>query len=273
MKYSIVMSVYFNDRPEWLIEAMESLVNQTVPSDDILIVADGPLPKEVNAVLSNFVDEETIRLIRLEENMGLGYALNAGIKNAKHDLVARMDSDDIAVPNRFELQLAAFIENPELDILGGQISEFIGDPSKVVAHRKVPTSQLEIEKFARRRNPFNHPTVIFKKTFIERVGCYDASVIRLEDYDLWLRALSSGAICANLDSTLLKYRLTNDSIKRRKTLSSWKNHIKARTKFYGKQYISLTDLVYGVTTQTTLFVMPTVVANMIFRKVVRNAKS
>ena len=269
MKYSIVMSVYYKDQPEWLVDAIESLLNQTVPSDDIVIVADGPLPKQVDAVLYNYVTSKKIRLIRLMKNMGLGHALNAGIKNAKHELVARMDSDDISVLNRFELQITAFKDNPELDILGGQIAEFIDDPSNVVAYRKVPTSQQEIEKFARRRNPFNHPTVVFKKTFIEKVGCYDSSVIRLEDYDLWLRALSSGATCANLDSTLLKYRLTNDSIKRRKTISSWKNHIRYRTRFYSREYISFSDYMYGLATQTLILIMPNWVVTGLYKEMAR----
>lgn len=273
MMYSIVMAVYKKDRPEWFEQAIESLLNQTIISDDIVIIADGPLTSQLDVVLRKYENEKSILLIRLQKNQGLGNALNVGIKQTRNELIARMDSDDIAVLNRFELQVAEFNMNPELDILGGQIAEFINNPDEIVAYRKVPTTHLEIKKFARRRSPFNHPTVMYKKSTIQRLGCYDMSAIRVEDYDLWLRALSQDAVCANLDVVLLNYRSTIDAMKRRKTLTSLKNHIKARARFYTKRYISLSDFLYGIATQTVLFIMPTGLAGAVFKKVVRNAKS
>lgn len=266
---SVVMAVYYKDRAEWLKQAIESLLNQSVVSDDIVIVADGPLTPQLDATLQTYENARKISLIRLQKNEGLGNALNVGIKHAKNELIARMDSDDISLPNRLELQIAEFVKNPKLDILGGQIAEFINDPDEIVAYRKVPTEQNEIEKFARRRNPFNHPTVMFKKSTIQKIGSYDVSAIRIEDYDLWLRALSNNAVCANLDTTLLKYRSTADAIMRRKTLASLKNHIKARARFYSKGYISLLDLMYGIATQTALFIIPTGLAGVIFKKLMR----
>ena len=272
MKYSVIMSVYKKDRPEWFEQAIKSLLNQTIRSDDIVIIADGPLTSRLNAVLRQHAKKESISVIRLRTNQGLGNALNLGIKRVRNELIARMDADDIAVPNRFELQIAEFNKNPDLDILGGQIAEFIDNPDEIVAYRKVPTTHLEIKKFARRRNPFNHPTVMYKKSTVQRLGCYDISAIRIEDYDLWLRALSNGAVCANVDIVLLKYRSTVDAMKRRKTLTSLKNHIKARTRFYTREYISLSDFLYGVTAQTILFIMPIGLAGVVFRKVVRDEK-
>lgn len=267
--YSIVMAVYKKDRPEWFKQAIESLRNQTVVSDDIVIVVDGPLTPQLDAVLCQYENEKSISLIRLRQNQGLGNALNVGIEQAKNELIARMDSDDVAVLNRFELQIAEFDKNPELDILGGQIAEFIDNPDEIVTHRKVPTTHLEIKNFARRRSPFNHPTVMYRKSTIQKLGCYDISAIRVEDYDLWLRALSQGAVCANLDVVLLNYRSTIDAMKRRKTLTSLKNHIKARARFYARRYISLSDFLYGTITQTALFIMPIRLANVVFNKVAR----
>lgn len=267
------MSVYKKDRPEWLEQAIDSLLNQTVCSDDIVIVADGPLTAQLNTILRQYKAEKSISLVRLPVNQGLGSALNTGLKRAKNDLIARMDADDIAVSNRFELQIAEFNKNPKLDILGGQIAEFINSPDEIVAYRKVPLTQSEIRQFARRRSPFNHPTVMYRKSTIEKLGYYDTSAIRIEDYDLWLRALSIGAVCANVEAILLYYRSTIDAMKRRKTFTSLKNHIKARTRFYKKKYISLPDFLYGVTTQTMLFILPTGLASVAFKKVVRNAKS
>lgn len=272
MKYSIVMSVYGQDRPEWFEQALQSLLDQTVASSDIVIVADGPLTPQLDAVLHQYVNGKTISLIRLRINQGLGNALNVGIKQAKNELIGRMDSDDIAAPNRFELQIAEFCQNPQLDILGGQIAEFVDSIDKIVAYRKVPTTHHQIQQFARRRSPFNHPTVMFRKSTIQRLGGYDASAIRIEDYDLWLRALANGATCANIDAVLLYYRSTTDAMKRRKTFTSLKNHVKARARFYSKKYISLPDLVYGVVTQTVLFVLPAKLTTAIFKKVVRDVR-
>lgn len=272
MKFSVVMSVYEKDRPEWFERAIESLLNQTACSDDIVIVADGPLTPQLNAILCQYEGEKSVSLVRLRVNQGLGSALNVGIERAKNELIARMDSDDIAVPNRFELQIAEFDKNPKLDILGGQIAEFVDSPDEIVAYRKVPLTHSEIKQFARRRSPFNHPTVMYKKATIQGLGGYDASAIRVEDYDLWLRALSIGADCANLDNTLLYYRSTDDAMKRRKTFISLKNHIRVRARFYVKNYISLSDFLYGISTQIVLFILPASLASMTFKKVVRNAK-
>lgn len=267
--YSIVMAVYKKDRPEWFKQALESLQSQTIISDDIVIVADGPLTKQLNDVLDQYKQEKSISLIRLKKNQGLGSALNVGIKHAKNELIARMDSDDIAVQNRFELQLAEFNRNPELEILGGHISEFTDNPEEITAYRKVPITQLEIKKFSRRRSPFNHPTVMYKKSTIQRIGLYDASAIRVEDYDLWLRAISQGVNCANLDVVLLYYRATTEAVERRKTVTSLRSHVKARVGFFTKGYISMIDLCYGIITQTLLFIMPTRLASIVFKKLVR----
>jgi hypothetical protein len=180
-----------------------------------------------------------------------------------------MDSDDISLPSRFELQLAEFMKNPKLDILGGQLAEFIDTPDRIVSYRNVPTTQGEIAKFSKRRSPFNHPTVMYRKSVIEKLGGYDISAIRIEDYDLWLRAIANGAQCANLNKVLLAYRAASDTMKRRRTFSSWKNHMKARTRFYNKGYISFIDFCYGVLTQTILFVAPRKLSAKLFNRVVR----
>jgi len=269
MMYSIVMAVYKKDHPKWFQQALESLRSQTVISDDIVIVADGPLTTQLDDVLRQYKHEKSISIIRLKKNQGLGNALNAGIKHAKNELIARMDSDDVAVQNRFELQLNEFKRNPELEILGGHIAEFTDSIEEVVTYRKVPITSLEIKMFSRRRSPFNHPTVMYKKSTIQRIGLYDTSAIRVEDYDLWLRAISQGVNCANLDAVLLYYRATAEAMERRKTLTSLRNHIRVRVRFFTKGYISMIDLCYGIVTQTVLFIIPTRLANLLFKRLVR----
>lgn len=269
MKYSVVMSVYAKDNPEWLKQAIDSLLNQTIQPDEIVIVEDGPLTLQLNVVMSQYKNSRIISIVRLKKNQGLGNALNIGIEYAKNELIGRMDSDDIAIPNRFQLQLAEFEKHSDLDILGGQIAEFVDNPEETIGCRKVPTTPFEIKQFAHRRSPFNHPTVMYKKSVIQQLGGYDASIIRLEDYDLWLRAIAKGAVCANIDDIILKYRSTTDAVKRRKTFTSLKNHIRARIQFHKRGYISLVDLGYGLVTQIVLFMMPAKLAEIIFKKVVR----
>lgn len=269
VKFSVVMPVYAKDRAEWFEQAIESVLGQTVPSDDIIIVADGPLTEELENTLGKYAAHDTISVVRIEKNQGLSNALNLGINNAKHDLIARMDSDDIAVKERFELQVAAFSKNKKLGILGGQIAEFIDNPEEIVSYRKVPVGHDEIKTFARRRSPFNHPTVMYKKSVIQGLDGYDVTAVRIEDYDLWLRALNNGVVCENIDAVLLKYRSTRDAIKRRKTFKSLKSHINARAKFLSRGYISFSDFCYGAVTQTALFVLPNSVADAAFKKVVR----
>ncbi len=269
VQYSVVMAVYKNDRAEWFEQALESMLNQTVTSNDIVIVVDGPLTDSLNRTLRKYQDNDAISIIRLKTNQGLGNALNVGIENAKNELIARMDSDDIAVPNRIEIQLAEFAKNPKLDIVGGQIAEFIDNPDEVISYRRVPLLHADIKLFARRRSPFNHPTVMYRKSAIQKIGGYDVTAIRIEDYDLWLRALNNGVVCGNVDATLLKYRSTSDAMKRRRTVASWKSHIRARKGFYSSRYISLSDLTYGVATQTTLLLAPAFLVKLLFNKVVR----
>lgn len=269
VNHSVIMAVYAKDKPEWLALAFDSLLTQTVISNDIVVIIDGPIGSELEAILATYNKHAFITLVRLEKNQGLGNALNVGIKHAKNELIGRMDADDIAVPNRFELQLAAFDKNPELCILGGQIAEFINNPEEIVAYRKVPTDSAAIKAFSRRRSPFNHPTVMYKKSVIERLGGYDVSAIRIEDYDLWLRAIHSGVEVGNLDEVLLNYRSNEGAMKRRRTFGSLKNHIKARFRFYSKGYISVGDLAYGIATQTALFVLPTPIAAAVLKKAMR----
>ena len=178
MDYSILMSVYHKEKPEYLKEAIESMLSQTVKSNDFVIVCDGPLTKELYDVIEFYEKDKSnyIRRIQLEKNMGLGKALNIGLENCKNELVARMDSDDISVNNRIELQLKEFEKNSELVLCGTNISEFYESIDNIIGSRNVPSEYVQIIEFSKKRNPFNHPSVMFKKNIVKEVGSY--SVIR-----------------------------------------------------------------------------------------------
>lgn len=218
--YSVLMSVYYKEKPEFLKQAIESIQSQTLPTDDFVLVCDGPLNKELDAVIAVKQQEmgTSLNVIRLIKNGGLGNALNEGIKHCKHELVARMDSDDIAYLDRCEKQIGVFNTHTEVSICSGIIEEFTIDPNIVDAKRVPPETNTEILEFAKKRNPFNHPCVMYKKSAVEAVGSYQDFYL-LEDYYLWLRMLMTGYQGYNIQEPLLHMRAGSDMYKRR---AGWK---------------------------------------------------
>lgn len=227
--YSVLMSVYYKEKPEFLNQAIESIQSQTLPTDDFVLVCDGPLNKELDAVIAVKQQEmgTSLNVIRLIKNGGLGNALNEGIKHCKHELVARMDSDDIAYPNRCEKQVGVFNTHTEVSICSGIVEEFTIDPNIVDAKRVPPESNTKILEFAKKRNPFNHPCVMYKKSAVEAVGSYQDFYL-LEDYYLWLRMLMSGYQGYNIQEPLLHMRAGSDMYLRR---AGWK-YAKTQAKLF-----------------------------------------
>ena len=164
-KFSVLMSLYFKEKPEYARACFESLLAQTVKASEWVIVEDGPLTDELYALLDEYEAKcpGLIHRVPLKENVGLGKALREGILHCQNELIARMDTDDIAVSDRFEKQLALFEKNPDLDICGSHIKEFIDSTDNVVSERKVPTTHEEIAEYQKRRDSFNHMTVMYKK--------------------------------------------------------------------------------------------------------------
>ena len=190
--YSVLMSVYFKEKKDWLIQSIESMLNQTVLTDDFVLVKDGKLTDELNETISEYCEKypDIFHIIELEKNVGLGPALAIGVKACKNELIARMDSDDISIKERCEKQLKKFQEDPELDLIGSSIAEFIDTTNNVQAYRVLPESDEEIKKFIKRRNPFGHPSVMFKKSKLLEAGNY-RSYYLCEDYDMWIRMVES----------------------------------------------------------------------------------
>lgn len=218
--YSVLMSVYHKEKPEYLNQAIASIQAQTLPTDDFVLVCDGPLNDALDAVISVKQQEmgETLNVVRLAKNGGLGNALNEGIKHCKNELVARMDSDDIAYPDRCEKQIAVFHTHPEVSICSGIVEEFTNTPDVVEAKRVPPETHEEIIEFAKKRNPFNHPCSMYKKSAVEAVGSYQDFYL-LEDYYLWLRMLIAGYHGYNIQEPLLHMRAGSAMYLRR---AGWK---------------------------------------------------
>ena len=227
--YSVLMSVYHKEKPEYLEQAIASIQAQTLPTDDFVLVCDGPLNAVLDTVIAKKQQEmgETLNVVRLAKNGGLGNALNEGIKHCKNELVARMDSYDIAYQDRCEKQIAVFYAHPEVSVCSGIVEEFTSTPDVVDAKRVPPEAHEEIVEFAKKRNPFNHPCVMYKKSVVEAVGSYQDFYL-LEDYYLWLRMLMAGYQGYNIQEPLLHMRAGSDMYLRR---AGWK-YAKTQVKLF-----------------------------------------
>ena len=228
-EYSVLMSVYHKERPEYLKQAIESIQVQSLSTNDFVLVCDGPLNDELDAVIQTKQLEmgENLNVVRLAKNGGLGNALNEGIKHCKNELVARMDSDDIAYPDRCEKQIAVFNTHSEVSICSGIVEEFTTDPNTVDTRRVPPETNAEIIEFAKKRNPFNHLCVMYKKSAVKAVGSYQDFYL-LVDYYLWLRMLMAGYQGYNIQEPLLYMRAGSDMYLRR---AGWK-YAKTQAKLF-----------------------------------------
>lgn len=225
-EYSALMSVYGRDRAEWFRAAVQSMLDQTIPPKEFVLVCDGPLEPELEDVLAVFLREypDVIQTVRLPENGGLGHALQQGLLRCRCDFVARMDADDIAVKDRVERQLAALAAQPEASVIGGQIAEFTEKPEQVTGYRVVPVSEKEIRTTAVFRNPMNHVTVVFRRQDVLDVGGY-RDFPGFEDYDLWARMLRDGKHLLNLQDVLCYVRINRDTYRRRGGLSYFQSAV------------------------------------------------
>lgn len=258
-KYSVLMSVYVKEKPEYLAKSIDSMVNQTIAPDEFIIVKDGPLTPELDAVIDKYARrKELFTIISLEKNGGLGRALNHGIKASRNELIARMDSDDISKPERCELQLKAFEEDSELAACGTQIDEFIDSIDNVVSARIVPCTFEDIKTFSKIRSPFNHPTVMYKKSVLEKLKGY-AEYGRKEDLDLFVRLVLEGNKAINLEEHCLWYRTNADNLQRRRTWQNCSEYISIMFGFYKKRYIGLSDIAYVLFGQLAMYLLPTAI--------------
>lgn len=272
MKYSVLMTVYKKDNPEYFRKSILSMLNQTVLTDDFVIVKDGPIPAELQQVIDYFYKEypRIINQVSLKENVGLGLALNEGLKVCKNDIVARMDADDISVNNRCELQLREFEIDNELDIIGCAVNEFVGQESNVVCTRTVPITHDQIYKFAKQRDPFNHPTVMYRRSKVLSCGGYK-DLRKNQDTDLWIRMLMNGCRAKNINQSLLLFRFEEDTYKRRKNWLNTKLLIKIRYNAYKVGFNSLTDFLKVAVAQLLVYIMPISFQKWLYKKYLRSS--
>lgn len=262
--YSVLMTVYKKDVPEYFKISVESMLNQSILTNDFVLICDGPLTDELN-ILIDFYEKKYstfFNVFRLSNNVGLGSALAYGVLKCKNELIARMDDDDISHVDRCKKQLE-FMQNNNIDIVSSYVNEFINDSNKKIRVKKVPIIHEDILKFSKRRNPFNHSAVMIKKSALLSVGNY-SNMRTNQDVDTWIRMLNNGCKGANIPESLVDFRFNSDTYKRRKDWKNIKLLIEVWKNFYENNYCSLYDYVYVIVVQIVIFLAPKKILKCIY---------
>lgn len=268
MKFSVLMSLYDKEKPEFLTECFDSLTKQTLLADEIILVLDGQINANLQQVVSDFKTQLPLKIIALEKNIGLGQALNAGLEQCSNEWVLRMDTDDICVATRFEQQINFIQNNPTIDVLGGQIIEFEQDISHGKKSRNVPILHDDIVNYAKFRNPMNHMTVAFKKSAVLAVGSYRHAPL-YEDYDLWVRLLLAGKKFANLPDVLVYARAGQTMYERRGGLDYAKYEIAMQQNFYTQGFLTMANVIKNLAIRLPVRLLPNSLRSLIYQKLLR----
>ena len=249
------MCVYAKEDPGYLAQSIDSILAQTILPDEWVVVKDGPLTGELESVIGAIRFPNELNIVALPENVTLGPARAEGLKAAKHNWVAIMDSDDICAPERFEKQLAMIGANPAIDLIGGQIAEFADSPDQVIAMRSVPVGHNEILRFARQRNPFNSMTVMLRRDMALAAGNY-RYFQWFEDYDLWTRMIRNGAVCANHPDTLVYARVGAGMYGRRRGISYIRSEWRMQRQLLDLGLINAAGFAGNVVTRIPIRLLP-----------------
>lgn len=268
-KFSVSMCVYGKDNPEWFRTAVDSILNQTRKPDEVVLVVDGPVPQVLDVVINHFEQNSIFKVIRLPENKGHGEARRVGLNNCSNELVALMDADDISAEDRFEKQLVLFESDPELTIVGGNITEFVGTPDNIVEARVVKSDDVSIKEDMKKRCPMNQMTVMFRKSFVESAGGY-LDWYCDEDYYLWIRLLKAEAKFANLPDYLVNVRIGKEMYQRRGGTKYFLSEAKLQKFMLDNKIIGLGRFVVNVGERLVVQVLlPNKLRSWVFKKFAR----
>lgn len=268
--YSVLMSVYKKENPEYFKEAVNSMMTQTIPPNDFVLVCDGPLTEELDKVVETIEREfsDILQVIRLEKNVGLGRALNIGLQKCKNELIARMDSDDISEKRRCEHQMRCFETQKELAVCSGSIAEFSQVISNVLGIRKLPCDNQELIRFAKTRNPINHMAVMYRKSDVLEAGNYQ-DLAMAEDYFLWVRMMMKGKVFKNLEEVLVYARVDNGMIKRRGGIKYIKSILTLQKQFRRLGFISQREYIKNCGIRCFVALVPSGIRSVFYKKKLR----
>lgn len=268
--YSVLMTVYKNDNPNWVDLALQSMFNQTVLPSEIVLIEDGPVSEKIERVISNYsaLNSIPIRLFKNDINIGLGATLKKGVELCQFNFIARMDADDISEKTRCEKILKLMVENPNICLAGSDVAEFEGDISNIKAYVRLPQKMNDILKFAKRRVPIRHPSIIFKKEDILEVGNYKP-LLRSQEYDLIIRLLINGKIISNVDEILLYQRIDENFYKRRGGLRKGITLAKQRYDFYKYGFYNYFEFLFFASINIGMSIIPNSLRAIIYQKLLR----
>lgn len=269
--YSVLISVYAQEEPDFLELSLKSMFTQTHPPAEIVIVEDGPLTPELTASLDYFSANypKIIKRLKLPKNQGLGPALAYGLKACQHQYIVRMDSDDYSCPKRAETQLNFLLDHPDYDLVGTNAAEFIGTPQNITSYSIMPEYPADILRFAKTRSPFRHPTVTFKKSAVLAVGNYQNRPL-CEDYDLWLRLLQNRCKTYNIQQPLVYIRM-NDSFYRRRHGLRYFSTIRAFKKEYLKNhFFTRREYLAGLSALFVVCLLPLFLRKAVYKSFLRS---
>ncbi|PID26871.1 MAG: amylovoran biosynthesis protein AmsE [Candidatus Cloacimonadota bacterium] len=257
MNFSVLMSVYFKEKPEYLDRALESLIHQSLQPNEIVLVKDGTLTPELDRVINSYQNkyQSLFKIISYEKNMGLGHALRLGVEECSNNIIARMDSDDICHKDRFKEQISFLEKNPDIDIVGSYITEFEGDEDNIIFSRITKSSDSKIKRMMRYRNPFNHMTVMYKKSSVIKAGNYE-DVLYFEDYHLWIKMALKGMKMANLPLFLVNARSGLDMLSRRKGFTYIVREYRFLKRGYNLKFWNIFDFISLLITRVTTRFLP-----------------
>lgn len=267
--FSVLISVYAKEQAEYFDKALYSIIDQTLMPSEIVLVEDGKLTKELYNVIDKYKKKynKLFKIIKLEKNMGLGNALNIGLKECSYEYVARMDSDDYSNRNRFEKEMNIIIKN-NLDIVGSNIDEYDNKMEEMLSKRCLPETHQEILIFAKKRNPLNHMTVIFKKSKVIEAGSYVDCPL-FEDYYLWVRMIMNGCIFYNIQESLVKVRGGLDMLNRRGGKKYIKSIVNFNKKIYKLRFINVLEYFRNIFIRTIISIIPNKIRKNFYQKHLR----
>lgn len=272
-KYSVLMSLYWGEKPEYLKESLESMIAQTVKPDEIVIVKDGLLTDELECVLAEYEERYPglFHFVAREQNGGFGAALRDGVLACRNEWIARMDTDDVADVRRIEVQFAVIHENPNLDIVGSTYYEFNGDFSHLVL-RESPEHNDKLIEFMHKRNPFGHDSLMIKKSKILEAGNYEPE-LRFEDYGLWIRMALNDAQMYNIQMPLLYVRGSDSYYSRRGGFRYLLQNINFFRKYKAKGFFSAKDCVTSLVPRIVVCLMPNQLRTFVYENLLRSKVS
>lgn len=267
-KYSVLMTVYYKEKAEFLREAIESMLNQTVKPSEFVLVEDGPLTDELYKVIDEYKKNPIFKKIELKENQGSGPASAAGVLACSNEWIARLDSDDYSVPERIEKQFKLLDSDPKINVIGANVIEIETERPENQQKVILPEKNDEIRKYTGRRCPFRTSAILFKKDMVLEAGNY-RTFRRVEDYDMFARLVANGAVCANVQEYLTYMRIDKDYYRRRGGMKIAKSIIKLKKEIRKLGLSTISDWLISVPIQVTVSLMPNGARDVFYRKVLR----